>query len=172
MYKTHTAQTQSWFSRDGKTFDSRDPDGDDTDDILDGKIRDPVVIQGSTLPVRVYERGSIQEWLRRNPTDPFTRQNFGHQYVINTVKDINPETKYKYDDLGRPIFTCEYIESLKSQGLWRDDLLMQVRAGESVEYIIDVSRNVFMLIKDVHGNILRGRMVGGPGSSGYHPSLR
>ncbi len=213
-------RTQDWFSNDGETFNSADDGGDGIDYITMDEIRDPVVIEGA-MPMRVYERSSIQQWLREKATDPFTRQNFSQRCRLISVRDINPESRFN-DSSTHPVVAppredqmvdvhppnvyiprapvppraplpssnpappraplprfnnyggglMEYIERLKQTGQWRYDLEMPVRPGEIVDYTSDNGGTVYMVIMDEYGNINRRRVVGGPGSSGYHPMLR
>ncbi len=72
--------TKTWFSANGEEFDSRDYDGDGKDYISFGEITNPVVIEGSDKPMRVYERSSIERWLQTKPVDPYTKQDFSGGY--------------------------------------------------------------------------------------------
>ena len=83
------------------------------------------------------------------------------------------EHEHTAEPAPRPAPTImEYINELKRRGQWRYDLEMPVRPGEFVDYTSDNSGTVYMVIKDGSGYINARRVVGGPGSSGYHPMLR
>jgi len=90
---------QTWFSANGQTFNSNDDDGDGVDHITMGEIKDPVVIEGGT-PMRVYERSSIERWLREKAVDPYTRQDFSRGYRLISVIDINPRSRFNNDVVG------------------------------------------------------------------------
>jgi hypothetical protein len=101
MYNPHLyhhylqpCRTDTLISTDGLTFDSRE-DEEYSDPVTLDTINDPVVVAGAN-PMMVYERESIDRWLRSGKTDPLTRASYPRPFALKPVVDLNPSRAYSH----------------------------------------------------------------------------